>query len=98
MIDSIACGFNITGQGPALFLSHGIGESPLPDGDFVLNDLVEYLEEVRRQSGIEQAHFAGDSLGGMIGRLETRHMRGVPDAMREVMGEMGIASGSPVAV
>jgi pimeloyl-ACP methyl ester carboxylesterase len=95
MIDSIACSFSITGQGPPLFLIHGIGasrqtwhkalpslaahftvvtydlrghgESPLPDGDFVLDDLVEDLEEMRQRSGFEQAHFAGHSLGGMIG-------------------------------
>ena len=95
MIDSIACSFSITGQGPALFLIHGIGasrqtwhkalpslaahftvvtydlrghgESPLPDGDFVLDDLVEDLEKVRQRSGFEQADFAGHSLGGMIG-------------------------------
>ena len=86
MIDSIACSFSMTGQGPALFLIHGIGasrqtwhkalpslaahftvvtydlrghgESPLPDSDFVLDDLVEDLEKVRQHSGFEQAHFA----------------------------------------
>jgi hypothetical protein len=31
-------------------------------------------------------------------RLETRHMRGAPDTMRDVVGEMGVVSGSPVAV
>ena len=45
----------------------GHGESPLSDGDFVLDDLDEGLEKARKRSGFEQAHFAGHSLGGMIG-------------------------------
>ena len=74
MIDSIACSFSITGQGPPLFLIHGIGasrqtrykampalaahftvvtydlrghgEPPLPDGDFVLDDLDELAKSL----------------------------------------------------
>ncbi|HJP07139.1 MAG: alpha/beta hydrolase [Acidiferrobacteraceae bacterium] len=89
------CSFSITGQGPPLFLIHGIGasrqtwdkampalaahftvvtydlrghgQSPLPVNRLTLDRLVEDLEQVRRQSGFEQAHFAGHSLGGMIG-------------------------------
>tara|TARA_B100000959_G_scaffold38552_1_gene37606 strand:+ start:4898 stop:5002 length:105 start_codon:yes stop_codon:yes gene_type:complete len=34
----------------------------------------------------------------MIGRLETRHMRGALDTMRDVVGEMGVVSGSSVVV
>jgi pimeloyl-ACP methyl ester carboxylesterase len=45
----------------------GHGDSPLPDGPFGLDDLVEDLEALRAGLGIEQAHFAGHSLGGMIG-------------------------------
>ncbi len=45
----------------------GHGESPLPDGNFTLDDLVEDLEALRARLGIEKAHFAGHSLGGMIG-------------------------------
>jgi len=45
----------------------GHGDSPLPDGSFGLDELVEDLEALRARLGIEQAHFAGHSLGGMIG-------------------------------
>lgn len=90
-----ACSFSITGQGPPLFLIHGIGAShqtwhkaipaltahftvvtydlcghgtsPLPVSRLTLDSLVEDLEWVRQESGFPQAHFAGHSLGGMIG-------------------------------
>jgi pimeloyl-ACP methyl ester carboxylesterase len=45
----------------------GHGASPLPNGEFGLDELVEDLERVRERTGFEQAHFAGHSLGGMIG-------------------------------
>ena len=45
----------------------GHAKSPMPDSEFNLNDLVDDLERVRERSGIEKAHFAGHSLGGMIG-------------------------------
>ena len=45
----------------------GHGLSPLPEGRFDLDDLVDDLEELRDRLGISQAHFAGHSLGGMIG-------------------------------
>ncbi|MGB1258197.1 MAG: alpha/beta fold hydrolase [Thiolinea sp.] len=95
MPDTITCSYTIQGNGPALFLIHGIGaarntwtkalplltkhftvitydlrghgESPMPDGEFGLTELVADLEALRAQLGIEQAHFAGHSLGGMIG-------------------------------
>ena len=44
----------------------GHGSSELPDGEFGLDELVDDLEQVRIRTGIEQAHFAGHSLGGMI--------------------------------
>lgn len=50
----------------------GHGLSPLPKGRFGLEDLVEDLEELRARLGIEQAHFAGHSLGGMIGPAYAR--------------------------
>ena len=93
--DVIDCKFSIEGDGPPLFLIHGVGaarnawrfllptlstyftvvtydlrghgESPIPDGEFGLNELVNDLERVREKTGIERAHFAGHSLGGMIG-------------------------------
>jgi pimeloyl-ACP methyl ester carboxylesterase len=45
----------------------GHGTSPLPDGDFGLDELVADLERVRERTGFERAHFAGHSLGGQIG-------------------------------
>lgn len=94
------CAYKITGQGPALFLIHGIGarktafdrlaegladrftciaydlrghgDSPLPQGRFGLDDLVDDLEALREKLGVEAAHFAGHSLGGMIGPAYAR--------------------------
>lgn len=45
----------------------GHGDSPLPEGRFGLDDLVDDLEQLRSKLAIERAHFAGHSLGGMIG-------------------------------
>lgn len=92
---AIDCAYSIEGDGPPLFLIHGIGAarntwakllpvltshytvvsydlrghgaSPLPEGEFGLEDLVADLEAIRVKTGFEQAHFAGHSLGGMIG-------------------------------
>lgn len=50
----------------------GHGTSPLPDGEFGLDDLVNDLERVRERTGIDRAHFAGHSLGGMIGPAYAR--------------------------
>lgn len=97
---AIDCVHRIQGQGPALFLIHGIGsrktgfdgivpglqdrftcitydlrghgESPVPAGRFGLDDLVDDLEALRAKLGIETAHFAGHSLGGMIGPAYAR--------------------------
>lgn len=94
MGEAIQCEYTVEGDGPALFLIHGIGasrdgwrfivpelrsaftcitydlrghgESPLPSGEFDLDDLVADLEDLRARLGIERAHFAGHSLGGMI--------------------------------
>lgn len=93
--NAIQCAHTLQGNGPALFLIHGIGaarntwlkalpvltrhftvitydlrghgESPVPESEFGLDELVADLETLRAQLGIEQAHFAGHSLGGMIG-------------------------------
>lgn len=95
MTEVIDCEYSIAGEGPALFLIHGIGAarntwrkamplltkhfkvitydlrghgtSPMPNGEFGLDDLVDDLERLREFTGIDQAHFAGHSLGGMIG-------------------------------
>ena len=50
----------------------GHGSSPMPDGPFGLDDLVDDLERLRARTGIERAHFAGHSLGGMIGPAYAR--------------------------
>ena len=39
---------------------------------YTLDDLVEDLEALRRELGIDRAHFAGHSLGGMIGPAYAR--------------------------
>ncbi|WP_170335954.1 alpha/beta fold hydrolase [Ruegeria arenilitoris] len=95
MAEVIDCEFSVQGDGPPLFLIHGIGAarntwakalpiltdhftvvtydlrghgtSPLPEDPFGLDELVADLERVREKTGFECAHFAGHSLGGMIG-------------------------------
>ena len=44
----------------------------MPKPPYTLDDLVEDLEALRRELGIERAHFAGHSLGGMIGPAYAR--------------------------
>jgi 3-oxoadipate enol-lactonase len=50
----------------------GHGKSPKPEPPYSLDDLVEDLESLRRELGIARAHFAGHSLGGMIGPAYAR--------------------------
>jgi 3-oxoadipate enol-lactonase len=50
----------------------GHGESPVPKVRFGLDELVDDLEALRLKIGIETAHFAGHSLGGMIGPAYAR--------------------------
>src|SRR3569623_2009949 len=50
----------------------GHGKSPKPTPPYTLDDLVEDLEALRKELGIEKAHFAGHSLGGMIGPAYAR--------------------------
>lgn len=97
---AIECAHSVQGDGPPLFLIHGIGAarntwaralpvltphftvitydlrghgaSPLPGGPFGLDDLVADLEALRARTGYETAHFAGHSLGGMIGPAYAR--------------------------
>ena len=45
----------------------GHGDSPLPDSDFGLDDLVDDLAALQERLGIKKAHVIGHSLGGMIG-------------------------------
>ena len=100
MAQALDCAFSIEGDGPPLFLIHGIGAarntwrralpvltphftvvtydlrghgaSPMPSERFGLEELVADLERVRERTGFEQAHFAGHSLGGMIGPAYAR--------------------------
>lgn len=59
----------------------GHGASPMPKGEFGLDALVNDLERVCERAGFEQAHFAGHSLGGMIGpAYAVKH----PDRVRSV--------------
>ena len=50
----------------------GHGESPLPEGEFGLDELVTDLEALRQRLDIEAWHVAGHSLGGMIGPAYAR--------------------------
>ena len=50
----------------------GHGASPTPKPPYTLDDLVEDIEALRKELGIEKAHFAGHSLGGMIGPAYAR--------------------------
>jgi len=50
----------------------GHGASPTPKPPYTLDDLVEDLEALRKELGIDKAHFAGHSLGGMIGPAYAR--------------------------
>jgi len=50
----------------------GHGRSPRPDPPYTLDDLVEDLEVLRRELGLDRVHLAGHSLGGMIGPAYAR--------------------------
>lgn len=50
----------------------GHGESPVSAGEFGLDELVVDLEALRARLDIDQAHFIGHSLGGMIGPAYAR--------------------------
>jgi 3-oxoadipate enol-lactonase len=50
----------------------GHGKSPTPTPPYTLDDLVEDLEALRAELGIDKAHVAGHSLGGMIGPAYAR--------------------------
>jgi 3-oxoadipate enol-lactonase len=50
----------------------GHGLSPTPRPPYTLDDLVEDLEALRRELHIDKAHFAGHSLGGMVGPAYAR--------------------------
>ena len=94
MSTQIECKYSVEGNGPPLFLIHGIGaardawrfivpkirsnftvitydlrghgRSPKTLTKFLLDDLVEDLEYLRKKLNFNKAYFAGHSLGGMI--------------------------------
>jgi len=45
----------------------GHGDSPVPDGPYEMDDLADDVIELMDALGIERAHFAGLSMGGMVG-------------------------------
>ena len=67
----------------------GHGASPLPEGEFGLDELVADLERLRARTGFQQAHFAGHSLGGMIGPAYARRY---PERVRS-LGLLSTAAG-----
>ena len=97
---AIRSAFSVEGEGPPLFLIHGIGasrhswdglvahlkphfrtiaydlrghgKSLAPEPPYTLDDLVDDLEALRAELGVEKAHFVGHSLGGMIGPAYAR--------------------------
>lgn len=99
-MSAVRSAFSVAGDGPALFVIHGIGArratfdrlveglrdrftcisydlrghglTPWTGGRFGLDDLVDDLEALRDRLGIQKAHFAGHSLGGMIGPAYAR--------------------------
>jgi len=106
MTQPIDCAYTVTGEGPALFMIHGIGarrsvwdriaerledrftcirydlrghgQSPMPEGQMTLDDLVSDLEALRVRLGVIKAHVIGHSLGGMIGPA---YARAYPDGV-----------------
>jgi pimeloyl-ACP methyl ester carboxylesterase len=50
----------------------GHGTSPMPDGEFGIDELVADLERVRERSGFDKVNVAGHSLGGQIGPAYAR--------------------------
>jgi 3-oxoadipate enol-lactonase len=54
----------------------GHGKSPMPRPPYTLDDLVDDLERLREELGIDYAHLAGHSLGGMIGPAYARRYPG----------------------
>ncbi len=100
MSKAIECDYSVEGEGPTVFLIHGIGasrhtwdgviarlkpefrcisydlrghgESATPPLPYDLDDPVADLERLRERVGVERAHIAGQSLGGMIGPAYAR--------------------------
>lgn len=55
--------------------TRGHGRSPVPDGPYVIDDLVDDVVALLDRLEVERAHFVGLSLGGMTGmRLAAREL------------------------
>ena len=65
------------------------GQSPMSEANFGLDELVDDLELVRQRSRVGKAHFAGHSLGGMIGPA---YARKYPDRVNS-LGLLSTAAG-----
>ena len=85
--------------------TRGHGESPVPDGPYSLDDLVDDVVALLDRLGVERAHVAGLSLGGMTGmRLAAREPARVHrlvdgDVYRETAGgEERLVAAEPFAV
>jgi 3-oxoadipate enol-lactonase len=60
----------------------GHGQSTAPDGEYTLEAMAEDVYQVMRHLGLEQAHVAGISMGGMVAmRLALAH----PDVVRSLV-------------
>ena len=59
----------------------GHGTSPMPDGEFGIDELVADLERVRERAGFDKVNVAGHSLGGQIGPA---YARAYPDRVRKL--------------
>jgi pimeloyl-ACP methyl ester carboxylesterase len=120
MATAIRSAVSLEGDGPPLFLIHGIGasrhswdglvarardhfrcisydlrghgSSPRPAPPYSLDDLVDDLEALRAELGIDRAHFAGHSLGGMIAPA---YARAHPDRVLS-LGLLSTAAGRTV--
>ena len=61
VLDGLARSFDVI-----LFDNRGIGESDAPPGPYTVSDLAADAAQVLEEAGVERAHVAGSSLGGMV--------------------------------
>lgn len=64
--------YDLRGHGASPMPSEPMPSEPMPSEEITLDHLVEDLERVRERAGFKAAHFAGHSLGGMIGPAYAR--------------------------
>ncbi|HEY8103006.1 MAG TPA: alpha/beta hydrolase, partial [Gaiellaceae bacterium] len=61
VVDSLARSFDVI-----LFDNRGIGESDAPEGPYTAAQMADDAVQVLDEAGVERAHVAGTSLGGMV--------------------------------